>query len=220
MELGTQIRKYRNERTLSQEALAEKVYVSRQTVSNWENDKSYPDVNSLVLLSEVFEISLDQLIKGDVEMMKEQIDQTDQKKFERLSNIFTILFLAVLITPVPLVHFLSYAGLAIWIVILGAGSYAAMLVEREKKKFDMQTYREIIAFTEGKSLSEIEKAREEGKRPYQKVLLAVAFGAAGIKSLRKRSGNLCVKKEPQWRRKAVCLHRNGCLFLKKLIKIN
>ena len=49
-----------------------------------------------------------------------------------------------------------------------------MLVEREKKKFDMQTYREIIAFTEGKSLSEIEKAREEGKRPYQKVLLAVA----------------------------------------------
>ena len=180
MELGTQIRKYRNERTLSQEALAEKVYVSRQTVSNWENDKSYPDVNSLVLLSEVFEISLDQLIKGDVEMMKEQIDQTDQKKFERLSNIFTILFLAVLITPVPLVHFLSYAGLAIWIVILGAGSYAARLVEREKKKFDMQTYREIIAFTEGKSLSEIEKAREEGKRPYQKVLLAVASGAAGV----------------------------------------
>ena len=183
MELGTQIRKYRNERTLSQEALAEQVFVSRQTVSNWENDKSYPDVKSLMLLSEVFEVSLDQLIKGDVEIMKEQIeqiDQTDQKRFGRLSNIFTILFLAVLITPVPLVHFLSYAGLAIWIVILGAGSYAAMLVEREKKRFDMQTYREIIAFTEGKSLSEIEKAREEGKRPYQKVLLAVASGVAGV----------------------------------------
>ena len=179
MELGTQIRKYRNERTLSQEALADQVFVSRQTVSNWENDKSYPDVKSLMLLSEVFEVSLDQLIKGDVEMMKEQIDQTDQKKFERLSNIFTILFLAVLITPVPLVHFLSYAGLAIWIVILGAGSYAAMLVEREKKRLDIQTYQEIIAFTEGKALSEIEKAREEGKRPYQKVLLAVASGAAG-----------------------------------------
>ena len=180
MELGKQIRKYRNERTLSQEALAEKIYVSRQTVSNWENDKSYPDVNSLVLLSEVFEVSLDQLIKGDVEIMREEINRTDQKKFERLSNIFTILFLAVLITPVPLVHFLSYAGLAIWIVILAAGSYVAILVEREKKKFNMQTYREIIAFTEGKSLSEIEKAREEGKRLYQKVLLAVASGAIGV----------------------------------------
>lgn len=183
MELGTQIRKYRNERTLSQEALAEKVYVSRQTVSNWENDKSYPDVKSLMLLSEVFEVSLDQLIKGDVEIMKEQIDQidqADQKRFGRLSNIFTILFLAVLITPVPLVHFLSYAGLAIWIVILGAGSYAAMLVEREKKRLDIQTYREIIAFTEGKALSENEKAREEGKRPYQKVLLVIASGVLGL----------------------------------------
>ena len=180
MELGKQIKKYRNEKELSQTALAERVFVSRQTISNWENDKSYPDIKSLVLLSEIFEISLDQLIKGDVEIMREEINRTDQKKFERLSNIFTILFLAVLITPVPLVHFLSYAGLAIWIVILAAGSYVAMLVEREKKKFNMQTYREIIAFTEGKSLSEIEKAREEGKRPYQKVLLAVASGAIGV----------------------------------------
>ena len=176
MELGKQIRKYRNERTLSQEALADKVYVSRQTVSNWENDKSYPDVKSLVLLSEVFAVSLDQLIKGDVEMMKEQINQTDQKRFGRLSNIFAILFLAVLITPIPLEHFLSYAGIAIWVVIFGAALYTAALVEREKKKFDVQTYREILAFTEGKSLSEIEKAREEGKRVYQKTFLVIATG--------------------------------------------
>ena len=176
MELGKQIRKYRNERTLSQEALADKVYVSRQTVSNWENDKSYPDVKSLVLLSEVFAVSLDQLIKGDVEMMKEQINQTDQKRFGRLSNIFAILFLAVLITPIPLEHFLSYAGIAIWVVIFGAALYTAALVEREKKKFDVQTYREILAFTEGKSLSEIEKAREEGKRVYQKACLVIATG--------------------------------------------
>lgn len=176
MELGKQIRKYRNERTLSQEALADKVYVSRQTVSNWENDKSYPDVKSLVLLSEVFAVSLDQLIKGDVEMMKEQINQTDQKRFGRLSNIFAILFLAVLITPIPLEHFLSYAGIAIWVVIFGAALYTAVLVEREKKKFDVQTYREILAFTEGKSLSEIEKAREEGKRVYQKAFLVIATG--------------------------------------------
>lgn len=176
MELGKQIRKYRNERTLSQEALADKVYVSRQTVSNWENDKSYPDVKSLVLLSEVFAVSLDQLIKGDVEMMKEQINQTDQKKFGRLSNIFAILFLATLITPIPLEHFLSYAGIAIWVAIFGAALYTAALVEREKKKFDVQTYREILAFTEGKSLSEIEKAREEGKRVYQKAFLVIATG--------------------------------------------
>lgn len=71
MELGKQIKKYRNELGLSQDALAEKIYVSRQTISNWENDKNYPDVNSLVLLSEVFKVSIDNLIKGDVEIMKE-----------------------------------------------------------------------------------------------------------------------------------------------------
>ena len=58
MELGSQIKKYRNELSLSQDALAEKLYVSRQTISNWENDKSYPDVKSLLLLSEVFKTSI------------------------------------------------------------------------------------------------------------------------------------------------------------------
>lgn len=86
MELGTQIRKYRNERTLSQEALAEKVHVSRQTVSNWENDKSYPDVNSLVLLSEVCEISLDQLIKVEekAERNEERPVEQTARKYDRL----------------------------------------------------------------------------------------------------------------------------------------
>lgn len=56
MELGKQIKKHRQEVQLSQEKLADRVYVSRQTISNWENDKSYPDVNSLVLLSEIFQM--------------------------------------------------------------------------------------------------------------------------------------------------------------------
>lgn len=68
MELGKQIKKYRQELQLSQEELADHVYVSRQTISNWENDKSYPDVTSLVLLSEIFQISLDKLIKGDIDI--------------------------------------------------------------------------------------------------------------------------------------------------------
>lgn len=178
MELGKQIKKYRNERTLSQETLADRVYVSRQTVSNWENDKSYPDVKSLVLLSEVFEVSLDQLIKGDVEEMKEQISKNDQEQFGRLSIIFTVLFVSTIITMVPLVHFLSWVGVGIWVALFGITWYAAILVERKKKKLNIQTYKEIVAFTEGKELTEIEKAREEGKRVYQKILYAV--GAAAI----------------------------------------
>ena len=51
MEIGRQIKKYRLESKLSQEALAEKIFVTRQTISNWENGKNYPDLNSVVLLS-------------------------------------------------------------------------------------------------------------------------------------------------------------------------
>lgn len=47
MEIGQQIIRYRKQQALSQEELAEKVYVSRQSISNWENDKTYPDIHSL-----------------------------------------------------------------------------------------------------------------------------------------------------------------------------
>lgn len=47
--------------------LAYRVYFSRQTISNWENNKNHPDINGNALLSEVFEISIDNLIKGDLE---------------------------------------------------------------------------------------------------------------------------------------------------------
>ena len=177
MELGRQIKKYRNELSMSQDTLAERVFVSRQTISNWENDKSYPDVNSLVLLSEVFHTSIDNLIKGDIEIMKQEVRNEDKKQFERLSQVFAVMLLTMMITPIPLVHFLNYIGIAIWVVFAAATLYVALLVEKKKKQFNIQTYKEIVAFAEGEGLDEIAKAREEGKRPYQKLLLAVAAGA-------------------------------------------
>ena len=59
MDISKQIKKYRLNSKLSQEDLAEKVFVTRQTISNWENGKNYPDINSLVLLSTLFGVSLD-----------------------------------------------------------------------------------------------------------------------------------------------------------------
>lgn len=73
MEISKQIKKHRLDAELSQEELAEKIFVTRQTISNWENNRSYPDINSLILLSNFFDISLDILVKGDLEEMKEEI---------------------------------------------------------------------------------------------------------------------------------------------------
>lgn len=179
MELGKQIKKYRSELGISQEGLAEKIYVSRQTISNWENDKNYPDVNSLLRLSEVFQVSIDILIKGDVKKMKEEIKKEDRQKFERDGRIFTVLMFATLLTPIPLLHYLDNVGIGIWVLLAGITFWFAGVIEKEKKAFDIQTYREIVAFTEGVGLDEIEKVKEEGKRPYQKILLAmVAAGTA------------------------------------------
>ena len=176
MELGSQIKKYRNELSLSQDALAEKVYVSRQTISNWENGKSYPDVNSLVLLSEVFQTSIDNLIKGDVEVMKKQVRSEDIREFKRLNTLYFILFLTLMVSPIPLAYYLGITGIVIWAVLAAVTLFVALTVEKKKKQFDIQTYREIIAFSEGKRLDEIEKDRENGKRSYQKTLLIMGSG--------------------------------------------
>ncbi len=176
MEIGKQIKKYRTERKLSQDELADKVYVTRQTISNWENDRNYPDIRSLVLLGNVFGVSLDILVKGDLEEMKEQINAEDKKRFDRDSGIFAILLIASIVLPIPLAHFLGWYGMAAYLVLFGIALYYALRVEKQKKKFDIQTYKEIVAFTEGKRLDELEKNQEIGKRPYQKVLLALGAG--------------------------------------------
>lgn len=180
MELGNQIKKYRTELEISQEKLAERIYVSRQSISNWENDKNYPDINSLIRLSEVFHVSLDILIKGDCEKMKKEISGKDRKDFNKISIIYTVMFGLLILTPMPLLHFLDKVGMMIWAILAVVSMYVAFLVEKRKKEFDIQTYKEIIAFTEGKNLDEISKAREEGKRVYQKVSLALFAGISAV----------------------------------------
>lgn len=176
MELGKQIKKHRQEVQLSQEELAERVYVSRQTISNWENDKSYPDVNSLVLLSETFQISLDNLIKGDIEVMKDVIQKEEIEKMNRYGKIYTILLIATAVSAVPLFMLLGVWALIPWGIIWGISMYFAFMLEKIKKDNDVQTYKEIVAFSEGQLLDDIQKQREIGKRPYQKILLVIGSG--------------------------------------------
>ena len=180
MELGKQIKKYRQEAQLSQEELAERIYVSRQTISNWENDKSYPDVNSLVLLSETFQVSLDNLIKGDIDIMKEVIQREEVVKMKHYGAVYTILLTATVVSAVPLFMWLDTWAFIPWGIIFAAAMFFAFKVEKVKKDNDVQTYREIVAFSEGKLLDDIQKQREIGKRPYQKILLVIASAAAAF----------------------------------------
>ncbi|HEL1762222.1 TPA: helix-turn-helix domain-containing protein [Streptococcus suis] len=68
MNFGQQIKDLRKKKGLTQEQFALKLNVTRQAVSNWENDKNLPDLELLILMSSVFSISLDQLILGGTDM--------------------------------------------------------------------------------------------------------------------------------------------------------
>ena len=71
MDIGTQISNIRKDHQLTQEEFGRLFHVTRQTVSNWENRKSFPDLHTLVEISNEFDISLDTLLKGDSKMIKE-----------------------------------------------------------------------------------------------------------------------------------------------------
>lgn len=180
MQVGNQIKKYRDQLHLSQEQLAEKIYVTRQTISNWETNKSYPDIHSLVLLSQIFNVSIDQLVKGDLEMMKYQIEKEEVNKFNKNAVIYGALLLIAVLSLVSLWTYLQAAGIFIWILIYGVAIYYAFQLEKQKKKYDIHTYKEILAFTEGKTLDEIQKNQEIGKRHYQTFLLVVGVGVASF----------------------------------------
>ena len=180
MEIGKQIKKYRTELGLSQEDFADKIFVTRQSVSNWENDKNYPDINSLVLMAEIFGVSLDSLVKGDIEKMQEEIKKEDIEYFNKANRRLTLFFIWDFIMLVPLLKLFGIWGAVIYGTVFILGFIEAIKVEKQKKKLDIQSYKEISSFLEGKRLDEIEKEREKAKRPYQKVFFAIGCAVAAF----------------------------------------
>lgn len=98
MELGKRIISLRKEHHMTQEDFAEVCNVTRQTVSNWENGKNYPDLETLVFISDHFDISLDILLKGDRNMVSKITQVQKRDKFNTIAVIvLTALILGALI---------------------------------------------------------------------------------------------------------------------------
>lgn len=95
MQLGQAIAQIRKERGLTQEAFAKMYNVTRQTVSNWENEKSYPDLSTLVKISDEFNVSLDILLKGDFRIVKD-IDKKIKKQPFYIGIIIGLVIVVVL----------------------------------------------------------------------------------------------------------------------------
>lgn len=89
MTIGTKLRDARTKCDFTQEKVAEELGVSRQTLSNWENDKTYPDILNLIKLSDLYRLTLDELVKGDLKMMKHLDDSTNTVKSNRRLSVIT-----------------------------------------------------------------------------------------------------------------------------------
>lgn len=180
LEIGKTIKQHRTELGWSQEVLAEKAYVSRQTVSNWETEKSYPDVHSLLILSDLFGVSLDELIKGDVAVMKEQVKSKDVRTFKKLQLIGGLGILLLIVTGMPLLEYGGAVGGVVWGALAVGVFLAWHRFEQIKSENDVQTYREVLAFVNGETLDDIERTNEAKKRRSLKILEIIVAAQAII----------------------------------------
>lgn len=133
MNLGSQILNIRKEKQLTQEEFGQLFHVTRQTVSNWENGKSYPELQILVSMSNQFDISLDTLLKEDSQMVKsidkERAKGTIKHKksiIEWFTGAGTGLIISCLFSPIS---WRRTAVIIVGLIMLGIGWY-------KKAKYD------------------------------------------------------------------------------------
>lgn len=138
MDFGEQIKSIRQKEKLTQEQFAMKLNVSRQAVSNWENNKNLPDIGMLILMSDVFQISLDYLIKGENEMnnMTEKVikdgSETRRARYNMVCSIigsFLILIgIVLLLVKGMSVEYIDGQGYCMRISFLSQLDFYACLV--------------------------------------------------------------------------------------------
>lgn len=106
MNVGTIISQLRKQNEMTQDEFAALFHVSRQTISNWENEKSYPDLSTLIHISEHFGISLDTLLKEDSIMVKKM---DSYKKYKKYFLIFLSCLLVIILSAAAYLAYCNYS---------------------------------------------------------------------------------------------------------------
>ncbi|WP_367998804.1 helix-turn-helix transcriptional regulator [Priestia megaterium] len=78
--MGNKLQRLREAKNMSREELAQQINVSRQAVYKWENNKGYPDIQNLLRLSEIYETTIDELIKNDPTLQRKIDNNQDESK--------------------------------------------------------------------------------------------------------------------------------------------
>ena len=136
MTFGEKLKKLRTDNELTQDELAEKIYVTRTAISKWETDKGYPSIDSLKQLSNLFEVSIDELISDSDMENKRLLDKAQNRKFYWCAisclAITTVLTIIYYFTQVPYLYVGSILGVVGYIVfgLLSKPNYKRMAQRR------------------------------------------------------------------------------------------
>lgn len=134
MEIGKKLKNARIKAGFTQEKAAEKIDVSRQTISNWENEKSYPDIISVIALSDLYSVSLDELLKGDQKMTEHLAESTNVVKSNKKLTGAIILNIVLMILLIALNMLLPegtyYLVIVFCVVIMSSSALLYQIIKR------------------------------------------------------------------------------------------
>lgn len=178
MDIGNQIRERRQKLGLSQDELARRLYVSRVTVSHWETSKTLPDVQSMLLIANLFGTTIDELVKGDVGEMREMVEKDEQRtKYlaVALATVEVVVVTALAVTAVAGRDYLEPVLRLLLAVLALSFSVVMLIARRGAGDAKAQSAAELLGAASGDSAA---AARESGAAHGMRLVLQVFTGLA------------------------------------------
>ncbi|KRN98893.1 helix-turn-helix domain-containing protein [Companilactobacillus kimchiensis] len=143
MKIGKQLQKQRKLNQMSQDDLAKELNISRQSISKWENGATLPSFSNVVAISEIFDISLDELIKGDTELMQDL--ESNKSKISKTWLIIIMGFiLAVVVTGALRLLHVSDDNMDNWFFIPELIAFVWLMFNINWKKINLSINRKVL----------------------------------------------------------------------------
>lgn len=149
MIFGEKLKTERTKKGWSQEELAEKLFVSRQSVSKWENGQNYPSIEIIIKISDLFGVTIDELLRSDEELTKKVIKESKQLAYPRMKFLFDVIFLAgfallviklgvLLLNKVTALDIVLYGGSFLWnfgpLILMIVGGIGSNILKEKYKQ--------------------------------------------------------------------------------------
>ncbi len=167
---------------MSQGDLAKAIFVSRQTISNWETDRTYPDVQSLILLCKLFGTTIDALVADDAAQMQTAII-AGSKKMNRLGMIMTVFGIAAVawVFATALMNMDTALIIAPAAALFAPAAIAAFMADKMRRDNQLYTYRTLEAFLSGENPDVLDSYNQRAgehwtRKRILKTIIALPFG--------------------------------------------